>query len=101
MCGPSPKKTGEDDTVVQPGILVVCDPAKLSKDSVDGPPDLIIEIASPSNSQQELFLKFQIYLDAGVREYWVIDPEKREYRFMSLTAAILSPRLSRRMRLSP
>jgi Uma2 family endonuclease len=57
---------------------VVCDSAKLSKGSVDGPPDLVIEIVSPSNSQRELFLKFQIYLDAGVREFWVIGPEDKQ-----------------------
>jgi Uma2 family endonuclease len=79
-----------DDTVVQPDLLVVCgtsgsatsgelcNSAKLSKGSVDGPPDLVIEILSPSNGQRELFLKFQIYLEAGVREYWVIEPEVKQ-----------------------
>jgi len=42
---------------------------------VNGPPDLVIEIVSPSNNHSELFLKFNYYLEAGVREYWVIDPE--------------------------
>jgi Uma2 family endonuclease len=75
---PFPEKDREDDTVVQPDLLVVCDSDKLSKGSVDGPPDLVIEIVSPSNSQRELFLKFQIYLDAGVREYWVIEPKEKK-----------------------
>jgi Uma2 family endonuclease len=77
---PFPRKDRKDDTVVLPDLLVVCDSAKLSKGSVDGPPDLVIEIVSPSNSYRELFLKFQIYLDAGVREYWVIDPEEKKVR---------------------
>jgi Uma2 family endonuclease len=75
---PFPEEDRRDDTVVQPDLLVVCDQAKLSKGSVDGPPDLVIEIVSPSNGQRELFLKFQIYLDAGVREYWVIEPEEKQ-----------------------
>jgi Uma2 family endonuclease len=71
---PFPEENRGDDTVIQPDLLVVCNSSKFSKGSVDGPPDLVIEIVSPSNTQRELFLKFQIYLEAGVREYWVIEP---------------------------
>ena len=70
-----PEEDKSDTTVVQPDLLVVCDQCKLGKGSVNGPPDLIIEIVSPSNTHSELFLKFQYYLKAGVREYWVVDPE--------------------------
>ncbi|MDR1949986.1 MAG: Uma2 family endonuclease [Spirochaetaceae bacterium] len=70
-----PKEDKSDNTVVQPDILVVCDKSKLSKGSVDGPPDLVMEIVSPSNTQKLMFLKFQAYLQAGVREYWVLEPE--------------------------
>lgn len=72
-----PKEDNSDNTVVQPDLLVVCDEKKLGKGSVNGPPDLVIEIISPTNSQSELFLKFQYYLEAKIREYWVIDPEKK------------------------
>ena len=72
-----PEEDNSDNTVVQPDLLVVCDNKKLGKGSVNGAPDLIIEIVSPSNSHSELFMKFQYYLEAGVREYWVIDPEKK------------------------
>ncbi|MCL2762901.1 MAG: Uma2 family endonuclease [Treponema sp.] len=72
-----PKKDKSDNTVVQPDLLVVCDSSKLDKGSVNGPPDLVIEIVSPSNSHNELFLKFNYYLEAGVREYWVVDPEMK------------------------
>ncbi|MDR1858705.1 MAG: Uma2 family endonuclease [Treponema sp.] len=71
-----PEEDNSDDTVVQPDLLVVCDKGKLGKGSVNGPPDLVVEIASPSNSRRELFIKFQHYLKAGVREYWVIHPEE-------------------------
>ena len=73
-----PEEDDSDDTVVQPDLLVVCDRDKLGKGSVNGAPDLVVEISSPSNSSKEMFLKFQYYLDAGVREYWVIEPEEKK-----------------------
>jgi len=72
-----PKEDKSDRTVVQPDLLVVCDKDKLDKGSVNGPPDFIIEIFSPSNTSGELLRKFNWYLKAQVREYWVIDPESR------------------------
>ena len=69
------RKDKLDTTVVQPDLLVVCDKNKLGKGSVEGTPDLVMEIVSPSNKHSELFLKFNYYLKAGVKEYWVIDPE--------------------------
>jgi len=73
-----PRKDRLDTTVVQPDLLVVCDKNKLAKGSVEGAPDLVIEIVSPSNTHSELFLKFNYYLKAGVREYWVIDPDMKK-----------------------
>jgi len=72
-----PKEDNSDNTVVQPDLLVVCDKNKLSKGSVNGAPDLVVEIVSPSNTHSEIFHKFHYYLEAGVREYWVIEPETK------------------------
>ena len=72
-----PEDDNSDDTVVQPGLLVVCDKVKLGKGSVNGPPDIAIEIISPSTSSKEHFLKFRAYMDAGIREYWMIEPEQK------------------------
>jgi len=72
-----PKEDKSDRTVVQPDLLVVCDKSKLDKGSVNGSPDLIIEIVSPSNTYSELLRKFNYYLKAKVREYWVVDPESK------------------------
>ena len=72
-----PEDDNSDDTVVQPDLLVVCDRGKLSKGSVNGPPDIVIEVISPSTSNKEFLLKFRAYLDAEVREYWIIEPEQR------------------------
>jgi Uma2 family endonuclease len=70
-----PKEDNSDETVVQPDLLVVCDKSKLAKGSVNGPPDLVIEILSPSDTEHEVFLKFHNYFEAKVQEYWAIDPE--------------------------
>lgn len=72
---PSKDKKGNDtETVVQPDLCVICDPAKLDEHGCNGAPDLIIEILSPGNSKREMKQKFQIYEEAGVLEYWIIDP---------------------------
>lgn len=67
----------EVDTVVQPDILVVCDPDKLRTKGIWGAPDLVVEILSPSTSRKDLREKFDLYQRAGVREYWVIEPAGR------------------------
>jgi Uma2 family endonuclease len=66
-----------DDTVVQPDLSVVCDEKKRGKEGCHGAPDLVIEILSPSNTAVEMQRKFHLYREAGVREYWIVDPENR------------------------
>jgi Uma2 family endonuclease len=66
-----------DDTVVQPDISVVCDKKKLGLEACRGAPDLVAEILSPSNTAIEMQRKFELYRRAGVREYWLIDPENK------------------------
>jgi len=63
--------------VVQPDIVVVCDPAKLDERGCRGAPDWIIEILSPSTSKKDLAEKHALYERHGVREYWVVDPGNR------------------------
>ena len=65
------------DTVIQPDLCVVCDENKLTKQSCVGAPDLIVEILSPGNSRREMKDKFELYEEAGVLEYWVVDPERK------------------------
>jgi len=64
----------QDDTVVQPDLVVICDDKKRGSEGCRGAPDLVIEILSPSNTSEEFLRKFNLYMDAGVREYWVVDP---------------------------
>jgi len=66
-----------DDTVVQPDLVVICDPQKIGKEGCRGAPDLVVEILSPSNTAIEMSRKFKLYQKAGVKEYWVVDPETK------------------------
>jgi Uma2 family endonuclease len=66
-----------DDTVVQPDLAVVCDPEKLGTEGCRGAPELVIEILSPSNSVIEMYRKRDLYFEAGVREYWLVDPDHK------------------------
>ena len=74
----------DDRTMVQPDILIVCDRSKITARCIMGAPDLIVEILSPSTRETDLQLKASKYASAGVREYWIVDPERTiilVYRF--------------------
>jgi len=75
--GPDGEDVGSDDTVVQPDISVVCDKKKRGLEGCRGAPDFVAEILSPSNTAIEMQRKFNLYRDAGVREYWVVDGESK------------------------
>lgn len=64
-----------EDTVVEPDISVICDKSKLNRRGCLGAPDWIIEIASPSNARHDYLTKLNLYNNAGVREYWIVDPQ--------------------------
>ena len=70
-----PQKDNSDDTVFEPDIVVVCDPDKLDERGCNGAPDLVIEIISPSTAKYDRVVKFRKYQSAGVKEYWIVDPE--------------------------
>ena len=67
-----------DRNVVEPDISVICDPGKLTDRGCTGAPDWITEIISPSNSSQDYVRKLNLYMDAGVREYWIVNPIEQE-----------------------
>ncbi|MDR2536475.1 MAG: Uma2 family endonuclease [Treponema sp.] len=67
----------QDDTVVQPDLAVICDEKKRGKEGCRGAPDLVAEILSPSNTAIEMTRKFELYRKAGVREYWIVNPESK------------------------
>lgn len=64
-------------TVVQLDICVICDLTKLDDRGCSGAPELIVEILSPGNTAIEMKHKFKLYEEAGVEEYWIIDPAEK------------------------
>lgn len=65
------------DTVVQPDVLVVCDPHKIDRRGVRGAPDWVLEVLSPSTAAHDQIAKRRTYERAGVREYWLVHPGDR------------------------
>jgi Uma2 family endonuclease len=61
-------------TVIQPDLCVVCDQNKLDDRGCLGSPDLVIEILSPGNSKKEMGIKFNLYEENKVKEYWIVEP---------------------------
>ncbi|MEW6712745.1 MAG: Uma2 family endonuclease [Candidatus Riflebacteria bacterium] len=80
------KSKNNDDIiqVVQPDILIVCDPEKLDEHGCIGAPDLIVEILSPSSASRDHIKKRRLYEENGVREYWLVDPTNRIITVYSL-----------------
>ena len=64
-------------SVVQPDLCVICDTNKLDDKGCIGAPDLIIEILSPGNSKREMDIKFDLYQENGVLEYWIVNPSEK------------------------
>ena len=78
----------DDQNYVEPDISVICDKTKLTDDGCNGAPDWIIEVVSPSSRRMDYILKLFKYRSAGVREYWIVDPDKNRvtvYNFESDT----------------
>lgn len=67
----------KDDTkYVEPDISVICDPNKLNDKGCVGAPDWVIEIVSPGSRRMDYSIKLFKYRSSGVREYWIVDPDK-------------------------
>ena len=66
----------DDKNYVEPDISVICDSNKLNDNGCVGAPDWIIEIVSPGSRHMDYFTKLFKYRTAGVREYWIVDPNK-------------------------
>ena len=68
----------EDEyTLVIPDLAVVCNPSQITEQGVVGAPDWVIEVVSPSTRQNDYHKKLHKYMDAGVREYWIVDMDRR------------------------
>ena len=83
-----PRKSKADKdiiTVLQPDICVVCDRSKLDDRGCIGAPDIVVEVLSPSNNKKELKNKYEIYEEAGVKEYWIVWPYEQTMIVYTLT----------------
>ena len=63
--------------IVQPDIMIICDDDKLDGKRCNGAPDFIIEIVSPNNPADDYIRKLYYYQNYGVREYWIVDPQRK------------------------
>jgi Uma2 family endonuclease len=80
-----PGKLKDDkDTVLQPDICVVCDPAKLDDKGCTGAPDIVVEILSPGNNAKEMRNKYEVYEQSGVKEYWIVSPQNETFLIYTL-----------------
>ena len=66
----------DNKTMVQPDLLVICGPYDLGAKRFEGAPDLVLEILSPSTRSKDMLLKLYKYQNAGVKEYWIVDPDR-------------------------
>lgn len=66
----------DDKTYVEPDISVICDTGKLDDRGCNGAPDWVIEIVSPSTSGYDYVKKLNLYMDCGVKEYWIVDYDR-------------------------
>lgn len=84
----------DDETYVEPDLCIVCDTDKLTDKGCKGAPDLVVEIVSLGSRRMDYSTKNALYSDAGVREYWIIDPAKQRstiYLYEEDAAPIIIP----------
>ena len=79
------------DTVVEPDITIVCDPSRLDDRGCKGPPDMVVEILSPSTRRHDRLVKLSLYQRAGVQEYWIVSPEEQAVQVFLLSDGLLLP----------
>ena len=74
-----------ENTIVHPDLLIVCKP--ITKQYLDFPPELVIEILSPATRQKDLLTKFELYQHFGIEYYLIVDPDSNQITFYQLNAA--------------
>lgn len=67
----------DDKTYVEPDISIICDKNKINDKGCSGAPDWIIEIVSPNSKRMDYYTKLALYRTAGVREYWIVDSQRK------------------------
>ena len=80
------EEEGDIKNVVEPDITIVCDEEKLDDRGCKGSPDMVVEIISPSTARRDKIEKFNLYEEAGIQEYWIIEPEEKILTVFTLQA---------------
>lgn len=76
------------NTVVQPDVLVFLNKSSgaIEYKETTELPDLVVEVASPSTAKQDRTLKYRVYEQAGIKEYWIVNPLARSVEVLVLEA---------------
>ena len=69
---------GDESNLLEPDVFVVCDRKKITPQRIEGAPDLVMEVLSSSTRKRDMGIKYALYLESGVREYWIVDPDSRQ-----------------------
>ncbi|MGD9938597.1 MAG: Uma2 family endonuclease [Clostridia bacterium] len=87
------EETSDEDSgmVVEPDVMVVCDPDKVADDGIHGAPDFIAEVLSDSTASKDFGIKKELYERFGVREYWIIHPDTSAVFQYIRDGALFSP----------
>ncbi len=64
----------DEKTMIQPDVVIVCDPQKIVRRNIIGAPDFVLEVVSPGTKRRDYIVKLAKYEHAKVREYWIVDP---------------------------
>jgi Uma2 family endonuclease len=72
------------DSVVQPDLCIICDPTKIDEKGCNGAPDMVIEILSPFSEERDTKLKYKLYEENGVMEYWIVNPSEASVKVYDL-----------------
>ena len=67
----------DDKTIVQPDVMILCDRSKYTPQRIVGAPDFVVEVLSKSTKKKDMYIKMNKYKFAGVREYWLVDPDRK------------------------
>jgi Uma2 family endonuclease len=95
---PFPDGTAEEkETVVQPDLMIVCDPGKCREEGIFGAPDWILEVLSPSTAYKDQTEKKKLYQKCGVAEYWTLNPETLDLMIYRLEGELYAPPVGTRL----
>ena len=95
---PFPDGTDKDaETVVQPDLMIVCDPSKCREEGIFGAPDWILEILSPSTAYKDQTEKKNLYQKCGIAEYWTVNPDTLDLMIYRLEEGLYGPPLGTRL----